>query len=118
MKRTATLLLLALACAASAQTDAASAPVAPASAPAANASAERARIARERHEAESEFAAAQKTCWQKFAVNDCLRRAQLAKRERMDALRQQEWALDDQQRSQHAQERLRQIESKDKDKAR
>jgi len=103
-------LLLALACAASAQTDAAGAPEAT------HATSERQRIARERHEAESEFAAAQKACWQKFAVNDCLRRAQFAKRERLDALRQQEWALDDQQRTQRAQERLRQIEEKGKER--
>ncbi|MDR0275975.1 MAG: hypothetical protein LBI48_11685 [Burkholderiaceae bacterium] len=99
--------------AARAQTATADAASASAAGPA-QIAAERARIARQRHEAESEFAAAQQACWQKFAVNDCLRRAQRARRERMDTLRQQEWALDDQQRSHRAQERLRRIEGKER----
>jgi len=118
MNRFTALLLLLIACAlppaAVAQTTA-SAPAEAASAPAgdpAQWAAERARIARQRQEAEQEFAAAQKACWQKFAVNSCLRSATLARRAKTDALRQQEWALDDLQRSQRTQDRLREIQDK------
>ncbi|WP_298431512.1 hypothetical protein [Ottowia sp.] len=74
--------------------------------------AERARIVQQREVAMDEFAAAQKACWQKFAVNDCLRRAQLARREKVDLLQRQEWVLNDLERRLRTQARLKALQDK------
>jgi hypothetical protein len=52
-------------------------------------------------------AAQQLVCWQKFAVNACLSEARRARRQALDPLRQQELAL-------NAQERLWRTEQRDK----
>ncbi|MCB2038798.1 MAG: hypothetical protein R3F09_08335 [Burkholderiaceae bacterium] len=74
--------------------------------------AERARIVQQRQVAMDEFTAAQKACWQKFAVNDCLRRAQLARREKVDLLQRQEWVLNDLERRLRTQARLKALQDK------
>lgn len=74
--------------------------------------AERARIVQQREVATDEFTAAQKACWQKFAVNDCLRRAQLARREKVDLLQRQEWVLNDLERRLRTQARLKALQDK------
>ena len=74
--------------------------------------AERARIVQQREVAMDEFTAAQKACWQKFAVNDCLRRAQLARREKVDLLQRQEWVLNDLERRLRTQARLKALQDK------
>jgi hypothetical protein len=51
--------------------------------------------------------AQQAVCWQKFAVNACLSEARRARRQALDPLRQQELAL-------NAQERLWRTEQRDK----
>lgn len=73
---------------------------------------ERARIAATRAAADQRFADAEPACWQRFAVNDCLQRARVERRQALAALRQQELALNAQERRRAADARLRQIEGK------
>ena len=51
--------------------------------------AERARIASERTRIEAEFEQANKACYQKFAVNDCIDDARAKRRELLADLRRQ-----------------------------
>ncbi|MDR2127814.1 MAG: hypothetical protein LBP52_01910 [Burkholderiaceae bacterium] len=73
---------------------------------------EKARIAQGRQAAQARYAEAEKQCWQKFAVNDCLRKARLERRAQLDVLRQQEWALDDLERAARADARQRALRAK------
>ncbi|MDO5087862.1 MAG: hypothetical protein Q4D74_09705, partial [Comamonadaceae bacterium] len=73
---------------------------------------ERARIATTRAAADQRFADAEPACWQRFAVNDCLQRARVERRQALAALRQQELALNAQERRRAAGARLRQMEGK------
>ena len=57
--------------------------------------AERARIASERTHIEAEFEQANKACYQKFAVNDCIADARAKRRELLADLRRQELVLND-----------------------
>ncbi|MDO5626464.1 MAG: hypothetical protein Q4G71_17480 [Pseudomonadota bacterium] len=68
---------------------------------------ERARIARERSAAEQRFDTAEKACWRRFAVNDCVKRARAERRATTDALRQQDLALNAHERQRRTDERLR-----------
>ena len=68
--------------------------------------AQRARIKEERGQAQAQFDAAAVLCYQKFAVNDCLREARNVRRDLMADLRKQSLALRDAQARQKAQERL------------
>ncbi len=74
--------------------------------------AQRARIAAERDVATQRYEATEKACWQRFAVNDCLRQARTERRAVLDRLRQQELAVNDLDRRRRADERLRQLERK------
>lgn len=82
-----------------------------AQAPAAEA-AERARIGAERARAEADFAAAEKACYSRFAVNDCIDKARARLRTTLSDLRRQEVALNDAERRQRAADRLREIEAR------
>lgn len=55
--------------------------------------AERSRIAAEQNAARQRFEQAEKACWKRFAVNDCVSRARQQRRQTQDRLRQQELAL-------------------------
>ncbi|MBI2772300.1 MAG: hypothetical protein HYX47_21955 [Burkholderiales bacterium] len=74
--------------------------------------AEQARIVSLRAEAEARYAADQKDCWQKFAVNDCLAAAKARRREVLSDLRRQEISLSDAERKRRGAERVRAIEEK------
>ena len=70
------------------------------------------RIAQERAALVQQRLAAEKACYQRFAVNDCLRQARTERRAVLDRLRQQELAVNDLDRRRRADERLRQLERK------
>jgi hypothetical protein len=74
--------------------------------------AERARISAERTRAEARFEEAQKACYGKFAVNDCLARAQAQRREVLADLRRQEVSLNDADRRRRSAERMQEVESR------
>jgi len=74
--------------------------------------AERARIASERTRIEAEFEQANKACYQKFAVNDCIADAKARRRELLAELRRQELVLNDADRRRRSAERLDEIEKK------
>ena len=78
--------------------------------------AERARIASERTRIEAEFEQANKACYQKFAVNDCIYDAKARRREQMAELRRQELVLNDADRRRRSSERLEEIERKTADR--
>jgi hypothetical protein len=60
--------------------------------------------------------AAQKVvCWQKFAVNACLSEARRARRQAMEPLRQQELALNAQERLWRTEQRERRLQGKQAD---
>ena len=54
----------------------------------------------------------QAACWQKFAVNVCLSDARLTRRQALEPLRQQELALNEQERSWRNQQRERRLQLK------
>lgn len=78
--------------------------------------AERARIASERTRIEAEFEQANKACYQKFAVNDCISDARAKRRELLADLRRQELVLNDADRRRRSSERLEEIEKKTADR--
>lgn len=80
--------------------------------------AERADIAAQRTKAEAGYAAERKACYQKFAVNDCLRGASARHRQIVAELRRREIALDDAERKQQAAERQAELQQKAADAAR
>jgi len=73
---------------------------------------ERERIQSERAAATQRFADAEKACWKRFAVNDCIRVANDERRLQHDRLRQEELALNDVERRQNAAKRLHELERK------
>jgi hypothetical protein len=75
-------------------------------------SAERARISAERQVAGQRFDETEKTCWQRFVVNACLRDARDNRRATLERLRQEELALDGVERQRRAALRLRQLQDK------
>ncbi len=72
----------------------------------------RERIARERSQVEAAFKAEEKACYQKFAVNDCLKAARAHRREVMADLKRQEISLNDAERRRKGAERQRAIEER------
>ena len=74
--------------------------------------AERARIAAERSQADTRFAAQEKACYRKFAVNDCLQAARSQRREVLSDLRRQELSLNEAERKGRAAERVRSIDER------
>ena len=76
------------------------------------AQAEQKRIHREREKLEVQTSAQEVVCYQRFAVNDCLREFRVRKRVGMDALRQQEIVLNDAKRKTRDMERSEQAQDK------
>ena len=75
-------------------------------------SAERQRIAEERAGHETVYQQAERVCYSRFAVTDCLREARKTQRLAMDDLRRQELLLNDMERKTKALEALKRIETK------
>lgn len=74
--------------------------------------AQRARIAAERGQVEAAFRAEEKACYQKFAVNDCVKDARARRRASMADLRRQEVSLNDAKRKRDAAEHVRALEDR------
>jgi hypothetical protein len=77
--------------------------------------AERERIESERQAAVQRFDAAERECWQRFAVNDCLNQARTTRRATLDHLRQEDLALNAVERQRRTAARQRELESKQGD---
>ena len=75
--------------------------------------AERKRIEAERRAAGQRFETAEKACWQRFAVNACLRQARSDRRGTLDRLRQEDLALNEVERQRRTAARLRELEDKE-----
>ena len=73
---------------------------------------DRGRIALERGEAEARYAASEKACFAKFAVNDCVAEARARRREVLAGLRRQEVALNDSARKGKGAEKLRDVDER------
>ena len=74
--------------------------------------AQRQRIAQGRAAARQRYHDDERACWQRFAVNDCLRDARLQRRGVLDALRRDEQGVNAAERERRTGERLRAIEDK------
>ena len=74
--------------------------------------AQRSRVASERTVAHQKFAEAEMQCWQRFAVNDCLRGVRKERRTVLDGLRQEELALNQQERQRNTAARLKELQDK------
>ena len=77
---------------------------------------ERAEIARARSAVMARKQEAEKACWQRFAVESCLGEARAAAREEDNALHERELRLNREERQEKANERLRAIERKQREK--
>lgn len=75
-------------------------------------SAERQRIAAERTGHEAVYQQAERLCYSRFAVSDCLRDARKERRLALDDLRRQELLLNDMERKTKSLEALKRIETK------
>lgn len=73
---------------------------------------ERARIEVQRRQAEERFAAEEKACRSRFAVNDCTQEAEQRRRETLQELRRQEVRINGIERERKAAERLREIQER------
>jgi hypothetical protein len=73
---------------------------------------ERARIIAERAQAQLRFEKAEETCYQRFAVNDCLRQLSIERRKTLEELRRQEIILNNIDRKLQAGERLQNLDEK------
>lgn len=74
--------------------------------------AERARIAAEREVIDARHAQERTACYQRFAVEDCLRESRRTLRNQTDDLRRQESALNDMQRKRRGAEQLKRLDEK------
>jgi len=74
--------------------------------------AERQRIAAERADHDAAYRQAERVCYSRFAVTDCLRKARKEQRLAMDELRRQELLLNDMERKTRALQALKRIETK------
>lgn len=74
--------------------------------------AQRERIGRERLAIDETLQRAQAACYQRFAVEDCLRAARRRAREDLAVLRQQESVMDDRERRERAAQRLHGVEER------
>jgi colicin import membrane protein len=79
--------------------------------------AERARIETDRAREQARYDKEEADCYQRFAVNDCLREVKVRRRATFEALRRQEIILNDADRKKQAAEQLRQIEEKAAERA-
>ncbi|MBC7603763.1 MAG: hypothetical protein H7255_14035 [Ramlibacter sp.] len=87
-------------------------PIASMAAGEADVSAERARIGAARAKVEGEFKEAEKACYKKFAVTDCIDEARVKRRDALSDVRRQELIINDAERKRRAAERMRAIEEK------
>jgi hypothetical protein len=76
--------------------------------------AERSRIDSERAAARQRFDDAEKVCWQRFAVNDCISRARTTRRGTLERLRQEDLALNAVERERSSAARLQRLEEKER----
>jgi hypothetical protein len=76
---------------------------------------ERARVASARAAAETQFTEDERTCWRRFAVNDCIRQARQVRRAFTDRLQQEDLALNAVERSRRTAQRLETLENKRQD---
>lgn len=77
---------------------------------------ERAHVQGLRGQLEQRRTEAEKNCWERFAVEDCLREVRAQAREQDNQLRDRELRINSEERHDKAQERLRSIESKQLEK--
>lgn len=73
-------------------------------------------IAAQRQDIATRQQAAEKACWQRFAVEDCLRQVRSQAREQDNVLREREVQINTQERQEKAAQRLRDIERKQAEK--
>lgn len=73
---------------------------------------ERQQIARRKAEIEARYDSEKKACWQRFAVNDCLRRARLERRAAITPLQEREWVVLQVERDAREQVRRTRLEGK------
>lgn len=73
---------------------------------------QRTRIEAARAVAVRRFEADEKACWQRFAVNACIRQARVQRRGVLDRLRQEELAVNDVERQRRTAARLQQLQDK------
>ena len=73
-------------------------------------------IAAQRSAIEVRKVQAEQTCWKRFAVEDCLREVRAQAREQDHVLRERELALNQEERQEKAQQRLRTIAQKQREK--
>ena len=73
-------------------------------------------IAQQRQQIEARQQEAEKACWQRFAVEDCLRNVRAQAREQDNVLRARELQINNEERQEKAAERLRAIEQKKQEK--
>ena len=104
MKRGLTAWLLVLSAAAAAQSPAEDLPM--------RIVAERERLQRERAAIEQTHDARKRDCWQRFAVNDCLREVRRSQHAALDPIRQQELQLNAQERAWRVQQRDERLREK------
>ena len=76
---------------------------------------QRQALAAQRSAIEQTETAQQLVCWQKFAVNACLSEARRARRQALEPLRQQELALNAQERLWRTEQRERRLQGKQAD---
>lgn len=76
---------------------------------------QRQALALQRSAIEQAEATQQAVCWQKFAVNACLTEARRARRQALEPLRQQELALNAQERLWRTEQRERRLQGKQSD---
>jgi hypothetical protein len=79
---------------------------------------ERTRIQHEREQVAAEYKEAQADCYQRFAVNTCLRDARRARRVVIDRLRAEEIVLDDAKRPAEAQAHKQRVDARQVERAR
>ena len=73
---------------------------------------ERSRVAAARSAAHQRFHDEELACWQRFAVNACVRKARVERRAAIDRLRQEDLLLNEMERQRRTAERLRALERK------
>ena len=74
--------------------------------------AERARLQAERVQVEQTYEASLRACWQRFAVNTCLREARRSRYAALDPIRAQELALNAEERALRTQQRDERLQEK------
>lgn len=77
---------------------------------------ERAQVQRLRRELQQRREAAEKSCWSRFAVEDCLREVRAQAREQDNQLHERELRINSEERQDKAEMRLRSIEQRQQEK--